>query len=224
MKNNINFDDYVDNYTNLVHGQSKFFNKDRDYFSTYKVNILKNILSVSPNKILDFGCGIGLNIHALQEKFQNSQISATDISDKSLSYIKNNFDNIEIIYNKNLDSHKFDLIFIAGVIHHIPSANRDSTFLRLRNLLTDNGKIIIFEHNPYNPITRRMVSTCEFDADAELITKGMLINQLNHCGFNVLNSGFCLFFPQILSKFRPFEKYMTKLFLGGQFFVFISIK
>ena len=29
--------------------------------------------------------------------------------------------------------------------------------------------MFIFEHNPYNPITLKMVANCEFDADAELI-------------------------------------------------------
>jgi hypothetical protein len=94
----------------------------------------------------------------------------------------------------------------------------------LQKILSPGGRIIIFEHNPFNPMTRHMVSTCEFDVDAELITKANLIKLLRDCGYKISKSGFCLFFPGFLSFLRPIEKYLAWLFLGGQYFIYFSKK
>ena len=37
-------------------------------------------------------------------------------------------------------------------------------------MLKNDGQLIIFEHNPLNPITRKIVKECEYDEDAILLT------------------------------------------------------
>ncbi len=39
------------------------------------------------------------------------------------------------------------------------------------SVLKKKGRVYIFEHNPYNPVTRYLVATCEFDRDAVLFKK-----------------------------------------------------
>ncbi len=60
--------------------------------------------------------------------------------------------------------------------------------------------MIIFEHNPYNPITRFMVNTCEFDKDAVLLTRKELIKIFINNGFSLIKGKYCLFFPPRLLK------------------------
>ena len=36
-------------------------------------------------------------------------------------------------------------------------------------MLSEKGNIFITEHNPYNPVTRKIVSECAYDKDAILL-------------------------------------------------------
>ena len=65
----INFDDFVNTYVDQTQNLTTFFNKDRDYFDLYKIDILKEITKgIKPKKILDFGCGIGLCLRFIIKK------------------------------------------------------------------------------------------------------------------------------------------------------------
>ena len=90
---------------------------------------------------------------------------------------------------------------------------------RLESLLTKGGRLFVFEHNPFNPMTRRMVATCPFDEDAELITYRNMKRLVGESGgLQILAAGYCLFFPQSLSGLRPLEKFLRWLPAGGQYF------
>ena len=220
MKNKVDFDNYTKNYEQLLKNQLSFFSDDREYFSDCKTKIASNYCSsVDTKNILDFGSGIGLSLSSLTVHFPDSKIFVTDLSKKSLNYVKKKYSKVTVVDDSSLNKFKFDLIFISGVFHHIPNDNRMNVLYRLESILSLNGKIIIFEHNPLNPITRRMVSTCPFDEDAELISLRKMNNMIQTTNiFNIISSGYYLFFPQMLKFLRPFEKIMTNIPLGGQYF------
>ena len=115
--------------------------------------------------------------------------------------------------------YQFDLIFVAGVFHHIHPAERLINIEKIKNLLSNNGCLFIFEHNPYNPITRKLVRECPFDKDAVLLTKSEMIKLLERSNFKVDTSGYCLFIPPKFSYLLKLEKILTGLPLGGQYFV-----
>lgn len=215
----VDFDDYAENYEELVSTQLAFFSKDRSYFSSYKIELLARKIDFKPKSILDFGSGIGLSIPFFRDFFPWSEIYASDLSINSLEYIKKNYSYAEVIKDQDLEAHKFDCIFLSGVVHHITDSERNKVFDRISKLLNPNGILTIFEHNPYNPVTQRMVSTCEFDHDAELITKNKLIAKVSSSGnFKIYKSGYCLFFPQFLKKLNIMEKFIEWLPFGGQYF------
>jgi hypothetical protein len=89
----------------------------------------------------------------------------------------------------------------------------------LHKNLNQGGELFIFEHNPYNPLTRRIVNNCEFDDDAILLTAREIKSRLLQSKFRFLQTHYTLFFPGFLSKLRFLEKYMEWLPLGGQYFV-----
>ncbi|MEM3845542.1 MAG: class I SAM-dependent methyltransferase, partial [Candidatus Parvarchaeota archaeon] len=121
-------------------------------------------------------------------------------------------------HDHEISSYKnfFDVIFIAGVYHHINPILRNTATQKIHTLIKNGGLAIIFEHNPYNPLTKHMVNTCEFDKDAILLTKKELISLFNSNDFHYVESKYCLFVPLILKKLNFLENLLFKIPLGGQ--------
>ena len=218
MSKKINFDEYASNYTAITQKKLNFFNNSRDYFDVYKVKITKKIF-FKPARILDYGCGIGLCVKYLKIEFPDSEIYGTDLSKESLKIAKSKNPFLNIVDIDNLTNYKFDLIFVAGVFHHIEPKNRHDVFSTLNNLLDNNGGLIIFEHNPFNFITKKLVSECPYDEGVELIKMSNLQSLFNFNDLNIVDKGYTLFFPSFLSFLRKFEIYLKSFFLGGQYYI-----
>ena len=146
----------------------------------------------------------------VSSKTSPNNIPSIEVAQKNYDYV--NFD---------ISQGNFDLIFVAGVMHHIPRESLRMEISKICGLLSEKGRLIIFEHNAYNPITRRLVSTCEFDVGAELISTRKLINQFKKAelSLQVTKKGYCLFFPPALKALSFFERFLRKIPLGGQYFV-----
>ena len=219
-KEKVDFDEYADEYESLLQDQLSFFSNDRGYFSNHKAAIAAKLFDEQPNRILDFGCGIGLSLPYLHKYFPQSDLFATDVSNKSLDHVRQTHAFARVLNDKEIDGLTFDLIFVAGVFHHIAPTERQAVIQRLEGLLSDRGKLCIFDHNPYNPVTRRMVSTCPFDEDAVLLTRqelcGLLTDQTH---LSVQARNYCLFFPEPLKALAPLERLLGWLPLGGQYYV-----
>lgn len=216
----VDFDEYSDNYEQLLRDQLSFFSGDRGYFSSYKIETIRELFPQPFKSILDFGSGIGLSLPHLVRLFPEAGISATDISKASLQHITEKFPEVTVLSDEVVHQNKFDLILVITVMHHVAPQLRGPLMNRLESMLTEGGKICIFEHNPYNPVTQRMVSTCPFDEDAVLLTRAQT-KQLfyEHTKLKITRSGYTLFFPSQLAALRPVERYMTSLPLGGQYYV-----
>lgn len=217
------FDEYADDYEGLLQSQLSFFDKDRAYFSDCKIAIAAEHFSTPPHRILDFGCGVGLSLPFFSKYFPHAKLYATDISKKSLAHVLKRFPNVSILPDGSLEKLKFDMIFVSGVFHHLPVELRADTMHRLASLLTNRGALCVFEHNPFNPVTRHLVSTCSFDGDAMLISLGQMTKLLMEGGhLRVLDSGYFLFFPSFLTIARILEKWLRWVPMGGQYFVIAS--
>ena len=213
----INFDNYADNYKDYIAKSLGNLEDNLNYYHIKKSEILKKELGYRPKKILDLGCGVGTMLELLIKNFQGSVFYAYDESKKSMDYIKKKFPKINCLDNLET-SEKFDLIFISAVVHHVKSGDRDDLFRNIYNLLSPNGVMFVFEHNPYNPVTLKMVTNCEFDADAELIKKNDLINLCKRNNFKIIKSGYIHFFPSKLGFLFKLESYLKWFFLGAQYF------
>ena len=213
----INFDNYADNYKDYIAESLGNLEDNLNYYHIKKCEILKKELGFQPKKILDLGCGVGTMLELLIKNFQGTTFYAYDESKKSMEYIKKKFSKINCLDNLETNE-KFDLIFISAVVHHVKSGDRDDLFRNIYNLLSPNGVMFIFEHNPYNPITLKMVTNCVFDVDAELIKKNDLINLCKKNNFKIIKSGYIHFFPSKLGFLFKLENYLKWFFLGAQYF------
>lgn len=219
-KKNI-FDLYAKSYKAITQKKLSFFNKKRDYFDLYKINIIKKKIQ-SPKNIIDYGCGIGLLTNHLIKFFPDSNIYATDNSKVSLKILKKKYKKIKIIDYYKIKKNFFDLSILTGVIHHIPSKYISYNLKKIRNIINDYGKIIIFEHNPYNFITQNIVNNCPYDEGVQLIKKKKLIEIASSVNLRTIDSGYCLFFPEFLKKLRFLEKYLKWCPLGGQYYLVLK--
>ena len=223
----VNFDDFAEDYDEILIRQLHVFESGTDYFAKYKAFVVKKRLNREPTRILDFGCGVGNNIRHLINAFPSATITGCDVSIKCLEVANTKNPSAEffnIAYNADSFAGRFDLVFIANVFHHIPPGQRFETLHLVRQFMSENGELFIFEHNPYNPVTRHIVQTCPFDADAELIKPKHLIALLNKADFSIVTRQYILFFPNFLSKLRPIEEYLTSVPLGGQYVIQASKK
>ncbi len=218
----VNFDNYSDNYDEVLQKQLKGFDADQSYFAEYKVKKVFNSIKFQPRRILEYGCGTGRNLKFLRKYFPESYISGCDISRNCLETAKRKNPSVQF-YHLASDclplKAQFELIFISCVFHHIPPNLRYNTMQRIFRLLREKGDLFVFEQNPINPVTRYMVNTCPFDEDAKLLRLNELKALIESVNLHVTSTSYTLFFPAILSFLRPLEKYMGKIPLGGQFFI-----
>ena len=221
MSNRVDFDKYTSDYNLLLQEGTGFFSKNDAYFARYKVELMKARLAQPAKRILEYGCGIGRNLPFIREAFPNAEIIGTDISRASLAIARRDQPDIEFIMegDETEELSQFDLIFVAGVYHHVPLAGRTHVSSSLYGRLNSFGNLFVFEHNPYNPVTRRIVSNCPYDDDAVLLQPKELIEYLRKAGFPTLHSEYCLFFPPSFTRLAWLEPHLGWLPLGGQYFV-----
>lgn len=221
MKNNF-FDVYIDNYQKVTQKNLNFFSKSRNFFYECKIEIIKKKIFF-PEKILDFGSGIGLGTKLFLKYFPKSKIFAFDVSKKSLNFLKKKNPNINVKRDA-VFKNCYDLITVFGVFHHIPQRERSKNLKLLFKLLKKNGKIFIFEHNPYNPITRYIVNNCPYDKGVKLIYLNEFIELSQKNNYQIIDKGYCLIFPEFLGFLRKFENLVKWLPFGGQYYLELSKK
>ncbi|MBW9118305.1 class I SAM-dependent methyltransferase [Rhizobium cauense] len=218
MSEKVDFDKYTDNYNELLRESTGFFTSNEDYFAEYKVRLTRKKVKHQVARILEYGCGIGRNIPYLQAMFPDAEVFGTDISAASLELAAaENRAATFAVETPELEIGQFDLIFIAGVFHHIAPVERPAVCDLLSKRLVRSGTMTVFEHNPYNPITRSIVNTCPFDADAVLLRPSELAARFSQVNMSVVDRSFCLFVPPRLSSLVKLEDYFWWLPLGGQY-------
>lgn len=218
----VDFDKYADDYDKIIADQTQFFSDNDKYFAEYKINAVVAQLNRSPKKILEYGCGTGRNLQYFRDRFPEAAIFGVDISAQSIAVAReqNPFANCYRLGDQSIpDFGDFDLIFVAGVFHHIAPPERPGVLGEIKSLLSDDGSIFVFEHNPYNPVTRKLVRECPFDTDASLLTSALMKNLLTQAGFSTVKKKYTLFIPPAFSGLLKIEPYLGWLPLGGQYFI-----
>jgi SAM-dependent methyltransferase len=214
------FDEFAQTYVKVTSQNTSFFDADYRYFGHYRTNIVKKFAGTNVEAILDFGCGVGLGIPPLREAFPNSRIVGCDPSQESLALARTREPNCEFVESSAISPlPQFDIIVAISVFHHIVPSDRPGALHYCYERLKRGGRLFVFEHNPFNPVTRHLVSRCPVDRDAILLKPSETAARLQQAGFDVTTTEYCLFFPKALAFLRPIEKSLGWLPLGGQYFV-----
>ncbi|QDH33930.1 class I SAM-dependent methyltransferase [Porphyrobacter sp. YT40] len=219
------FDAYVDEY-DAQHAQSvRLSGEDPDFFAEYKAKEAARVAAaagLAPRRIMDFGAGRGNCIAHLQNAFPEAALTALDVSARSLTHCAARavrpletvcYDGQTLPFADG----SFDLIFTACVFHHIPSEDHIRLLREIRRALAPQGRFVLFEHNPWNPLTRHAVATCPFDVNAVLISAPEMRRRFRAAGFGDVSLRYTLFFPAMLAPLRPLERGLGWLPLGAQY-------
>lgn len=219
------FDQYADSYKQLVSQSTGDKIQDIDFYATQKIRVLKNLLGTqtTPLNVLDFGCGIGLSLPPLQETFCSSKIYATDPSEKSLAIATHGSAALPISYsdlNTEEFHNTFDLIFTSCVFHHIDESEHLTILANLLQLTSPGGKLVIAEHNPWNPVTQRMVNNCPFDEGVILISMPVMKRRMHTAGWKNPRGRFMSFVPARFRKIGSIDYFLGWCPLGGQYMAY----
>lgn len=209
------FDAYAGSYEKL-HGTSVAASgEDPAYFHQYKIDCLARLRAPRTGPVLDFGCGIGNLTERLVLAYD--EVHAYDPSKESVETAKERA--AKATFHTLLDTlptGHFETAVLSGVLHHVPPADRQELLGRVRGMLRPGGRLVVFEHNPLNPLTRRAVATCEFDDDAILLYPWEARKLLASSGFTDVDLDYIVFFPRPLAFLRALEPRMSWLALGAQ--------
>lgn len=221
--NKIDFNNYAQNYQALIDESVGMSGESLEYFTNYKLNCLERwFVSKRADhslRVLDFGSGIGLLSNKIAHKFNSFEVTGYDPSEESItraSELNKGVSNLTFT-NSISDDYRADIVIAANVFHHISIEDRAKTLQMICRLIAPNGHFIVFEHNPWNPLTQKVVKTCPFDADAVLLSMKEWPKLARKNGLRPLKCRFIVFFPSFLRVFRSLEPYLTWLPVGAQY-------
>jgi len=215
------FDQYAGRYDQVL-GETipEPLNED-GYFAEYKIALMSTRLKNNRlERILDFGCGAGRSLPYLEKYFPESELYGYDLSPASLEIAAKHTPRAKLFSDwREIKGLRFDAIVAANVFHHILLEMRGEALSQCRLILAEGGQMFLFEHNPYNPLTRWIFERCPFDADAEMLSMNTAIEMSRAAGFDSEQHGYTLFFPRQLAFLRVIEPWLKRLPLGAQYYV-----
>jgi len=221
------FDQYAGDYMTILSSAVRISGESGDYFSWYKVDeVAKHEDWKESLQILDFGCGEGNIDLYLKRKFPLSKIIGIDTSTKSIEVA--NQIKIEGIEHRNVngpffpfENNSFDIIFTSMVFHHIKTDEHLRYLMEIYRVLKPGGRFYLFEQNPHNIATRKIVEKCVFDKDVTLIYSNELVDKLRISNFENPETIFTLFFPRngIFKLLHRFEEKLKKVPFGAQYYI-----
>jgi ubiquinone/menaquinone biosynthesis C-methylase UbiE len=226
-----NFDQFAKDYRSTHTKSIKAVSgADSFYFAQHKVYELARFEKNNPQIFLDLGCGDGATESYISAQFPSFSITGIDISNESIAIANKKeipgcnfllFDGVSIPFPENT----FHIVFIAGVLHHVPLSQRQNLVNEVARVLQPGGRLYLFEHNPYNPLTRYLVNTCVFDEGVQLLKAKESRTLLLKAGLKILDNRYVIFFPRghFFKWMHKAESMLAHVPLGGQYY-FRAIK
>jgi hypothetical protein len=87
----------------------------------------------------------------------------------------------------------------------------------MRRVTRTGGLVVVYEHNPKNPLTRKVVRDCAFDRDAVLLTMTQTHELLTAAGCTNVATRSILTLPPIGGFVERLDGLFGKLPLGSQY-------
>ena len=218
------FDRYKESYDDAVNRAIAFSGQKVEAFTRAKAHdLLRTITSHfnSPGelKLLDVGCGIG-NYHPFLIPVVGS-VSGVDVSSACIAKARqrnpavsySTYDGARLPYPDG----KFDVTFCVCVIHHVPPDRWQSFVNEMRRVTRAGGLIVVYEHNPRHPLTRKVVHDCEFDRDAVLLTMAQSRALLEVAGCEEVTTRSILTLPPMGGFVEKMDALLGRLPFGSQY-------
>ena len=220
------FDRHAHSYEEEIRSSISFIRQDVQFFTQAKARHLIELAErergdASRLVALDVGCGVGLTDRWLAPIF--GSLHGLDISKDAIDVAARNNPLVRYAsYDGGsfpFSDAAFDLVFAICVMHHVDPPSRPAFVAEMARVTKADGLVVVFEHNPYNPLTRLVVRRCEFDEDVMLLPMPEVKQLLAGTGLSVADERYILFFPWDGTGVRRFERRLGRVPLGAQYFV-----
>jgi len=217
------FDEYAGNYDDLLKDPLRDrFAGGSEFFIRQKCRIVDRRLNRQRGggtlRVLDAGCGQGT---AFAFFGPDTHVFGSDVSFPMLhDAVKRGPVAVQEPYQLPFADDTFDAVYAFCIYHHIPDDDHVRHLSELRRVVKSGGEVMIFEHNPYNPVTARIFARAPVDQGCHMIPPPRLREVFKDAQFDEVSQGYLLFVPEPLYPvFGMLERVMSWLPLGGQYFV-----
>jgi SAM-dependent methyltransferase len=220
------YDHYRDRYREELDRAVSFAGTSHDFFTRAKAEELLRLARVhlgDPAQLdaLDVGCGVGLTDRHLVGRFRS--LTGTDVSRGVLETAAHENPGVryELAERGRLPfpDNAFHVAFAVCVVQVVPTEERPRFVAELARVTRPDGLVVVFEHNPSNPLTRLVVRRCEFGGDARMLRMAEAERLLQENGVTPVDRGFLLLFPSRRKRVLAAERALRRLPLGAQYYV-----
>ena len=221
------FDAFSSSYVEDLDDAASFSGKSGEFFVRRKADLLVELATRQLGypgglDLLDVGCGIGLTDQFLTARV--GSLTGVDLSPASLHRARElnpDAHYAESAHGEPLPfpERSFDLSFAICVMHHVPPADWGAFLAEMKRVIRPGGLVAIFEHNPWNPGTRKIVRDCAFDEDVDLIPQGRMKSLLAEAGLSPAESRQIIFVPTEAAWWHRFERRLARVPMGAQYYV-----
>ena len=178
-------------------------------------------------RILDYGCGTATLLRLMAQTGLNAVLAGCDLSSGMLEEARERWPTqLPVPELQQQDgartqfaSGSMDIAVISAVLHHVPPADRSAVYAELHRVLRPGGTLLVFEHNPLNPVTRYVVAHTPIDQNAILLRAAEVRSALGPVEFDPPQVRYLMFLPPRLSVLAPVERALGWLPLGAQYAV-----
>jgi len=196
-----------------------------DYFAQLKVELVLNVVrqrlrgrSHDTLRLLDVGCGPGELMRCLSEHFGH-----VFGCDPAKSMVRRAGTHALVMPSPTeipVADSSIDVAICSCVCHHVEPEIRDAHLAEVKRVLRPGGLLLIFEHNPRNPLTQLIVRRCRIDANAHLLPAAHTRKLLDQAGLIDLTTKYYLFFPdRVRAYLQCLEPLLNYTGMGGQYMV-----
>ncbi|MGH9647961.1 MAG: class I SAM-dependent methyltransferase [Bryobacteraceae bacterium] len=221
------FDRLAPSYEDLLRDpiRDRFTGRESMFFHRRKADLIRRFfrrreVNISDLRYLDVGCGKGELLGLLHSDFK--QAAGCDVSEAMQRHVTGietrvQADSLQVPFGEA----EFDFATAVCVYHHVSPACREALTGEIARVLRPGGVFCMIEHNPFNPVTRLIVSRTPVDADAILLPASEAERLAAAARLVPLEQDYFLYFPRALYRyFSWMETVLSKVPLGGQYAVF----
>jgi len=220
------FDDVATNYQREINNALAVTGMEHSFFVDVKRDHILRLATahfaeLTELDVLDLGCGVGVYHPELKGHFR--ELHGLDISEQSIRIASakhpwvcyETYDGIQLPYK----SGQFSIVFAVCVMHHVPPEQWELVLTELYRVMKPNGLLLIFEHNPYNPVTQYIVKNCDIDKDAVLLTPRKLKMLAMRAGFEHVRTRTIISVPPSNSLLKLIDLAFGNLPFGAQYYL-----
>lgn len=218
------FDVFRDTYEAEVARAISFAGQELDvYVATKARDLVRRVKKArgDPAKLdaLDIGCGVGLTDSYLVQTFR--RLHGVDVSAPLVERAIRTNPGVEYaVYSGDrlpYPDASFDVVFAICVLHHVELGDQMSLVNEFARVTRPGGVALVYEHNPFNPITRLVVSRCRFDEGVVLLYPSGTRRLLTEAGFVAAQTRHIIFSPVRPRLIESAERALGVVPLGAQY-------